>query len=93
MVKPEIRPVSGFRDEPRVIVLGHDQTVADRISRRDPSPDVPWQPQAIRLRDERDYQRLLQGLEQTVGQFGWDLLSFVLMPNHVHRFPITQNRP
>ena len=45
MVKPEIRPVSGFRDEPRVIVLGHDQTVADRISRRDPSRDVPWQPQ------------------------------------------------
>ena len=36
--------------------------------------------------DERDYQRLLQGLEQTVGRFGWDLLSFVLMPNHFHLF-------
>ncbi|MBV8126397.1 MAG: transposase [Planctomycetaceae bacterium] len=43
--------------------------------------------------DERDYQRLLQGLELTVGRFGWDLLSFVLMPNHVHRLPITKNRP
>ena len=32
--------------------------------------------------DERDYQRFLQGLEQTVGRFGWDLLSFALMPNH-----------
>ena len=42
---------------------------------------------------ERDYQRLLQGLEQTVGRFGWGLLSFVLMPNHVHRLPITKNRP
>ena len=41
---------AGFRDEPCVIVLGHSQTVADRISRRDPSRDVPWQPQAIRLR-------------------------------------------
>ena len=36
--------------------------------------------------DERDYQRLLQGPEQTVGRFGWDLLSFVLMPNHFHLF-------
>ena len=29
--------------------------------------------------DERDYQRLLQGLEQTVRRFGWDLPSFVLI--------------
>ena len=36
--------------------------------------------------DERDYQRLLEGLEQTVRRFGWDLLSFVLMPNHFHLF-------
>ncbi len=43
--------------------------------------------------DERDCQRLLQGLEQTVGQFGWHLLSFVIMPDHVHRLPITKNRP
>ena len=34
--------------------------------------------------DECDYQRLLQGLEQAVGLFGWDMLSFVLMPNHFH---------
>jgi hypothetical protein len=32
--------------------------------------------------DERDDQRLLRGLEQTVGLFEWDLLSFVLIPNH-----------
>ncbi len=38
------------------------------------------------FQDERDYQRLLQGLEQTVGRFGWDLLSFVLMSNHFHLF-------
>jgi hypothetical protein len=31
--------------------------------------------------DERDYQRMLEGLEQRVGRSGWDLLSFVLMPN------------
>src|SRR5208282_215719 len=36
--------------------------------------------------DERDYQRVLQGLEQTVSRFGWELLSFVLMPNHFHLF-------
>ena len=48
-------PVSGFRDEPRAILLVHGQTVADRISRRDPLRDVPWQPQAIRPRGhERD---------------------------------------
>jgi putative transposase len=38
------------------------------------------------LEDERDCQRLLEGLEQTVGRFGWDLFSFVLMPNHFHLF-------
>jgi REP element-mobilizing transposase RayT len=36
--------------------------------------------------EEPDYQRLLQGPEQTVGRFGWDLLSCVLMPNHFHLF-------
>jgi hypothetical protein len=30
---------------------------------------------------ERDCQRLLQGVEQTVGRFGWDLLRVVLLPN------------
>ncbi len=34
--------------------------------------------------DDGDYQRLLQGLEQSVGRFGWELLSFALMPNHFH---------
>jgi hypothetical protein len=34
-------PVCGFRDEPRLMILGHFQTVADRIPRRDPSRDVP----------------------------------------------------
>ena len=36
--------------------------------------------------DERDYQRLLQGLEQSVRRFGWEMLSFALMPNHIHLF-------
>ena len=36
------------------------------------------------FQNEDDYRRLLQGLERTVGRFGWDLLSFVLMPNHFH---------
>ena len=38
------------------------------------------------FRDERDYQRMVNGLEQTVHRFGWELLSFVLMPNHFHLF-------
>jgi REP element-mobilizing transposase RayT len=38
------------------------------------------------FQDERDYQRLLQGLEQSGGRFGWDLLSFMLMPNRFHLF-------
>jgi len=36
--------------------------------------------------DEQDYQRLLQGLERTVGRYGWDLLSFTLVPNHFQLF-------
>ncbi len=36
--------------------------------------------------DERDYHRLLQGLEQSVRRFGWEMLSFALMPNHIHLF-------
>jgi REP-associated tyrosine transposase len=36
--------------------------------------------------DDGDYRRLVEGLEQTVGRFGWELLSFVLMPNHLQLF-------
>ncbi len=38
------------------------------------------------FRDELDYRRMVVGLEQTVERFGWELLSFVLMPNHFHLF-------
>jgi RHS repeat-associated protein len=38
------------------------------------------------FRDDRDYQRMVDGLEQTVDRFGWELLSFVLMPNRLHLF-------
>ncbi len=38
------------------------------------------------FQNEDDYRRLLQGLERTVGRFGWDLLSFVLVPNHFQLF-------
>jgi len=36
--------------------------------------------------DESDHQRLIDGLALTVGRFGWELFSFVLMPNHFHLF-------
>ena len=36
------------------------------------------------FRDDSDYQRLIKGLETVVGRLGWDLLCFVLMPNHFH---------
>ncbi len=36
--------------------------------------------------DERDDARLRDGLAQTVTRYGWELLKFVFMPNHVHLF-------
>jgi REP element-mobilizing transposase RayT len=36
--------------------------------------------------NEADYQRLVDGLALTVSRFGWELFSFVLMPNHFHLF-------
>jgi putative transposase len=36
--------------------------------------------------DEADHQRLVDGLAVTVSRFGWELFSFVLMPNHFHLF-------
>jgi putative transposase len=36
--------------------------------------------------DEADHQRLIDGLALTVSRFGWELFSFVLMPNHFHLF-------
>ena len=36
------------------------------------------------FRDDSDYQRLSKGLETVLGRLGWDLLCFVLMPNHFH---------
>lgn len=34
--------------------------------------------------DEADYRRYILSLERTVARFDWILLSFCLMPNHVH---------
>jgi REP element-mobilizing transposase RayT len=36
--------------------------------------------------DDADHQRLVDGLALTVSRFGWELFSFVLMPNHFHLF-------
>ena len=36
--------------------------------------------------EEADHQRLIHGLESTVNRFGWELFSYVLMPNHFHLF-------
>jgi REP element-mobilizing transposase RayT len=36
--------------------------------------------------DERDYGRLLEGLETTVDKFGFEVFSYVCMPNHIHLF-------
>ena len=33
-----------------------------------------------------DYQRMLEGLEKTVLRTGWEVFSFVWMPNHIHLF-------
>ena len=38
------------------------------------------------FRDERDYGRLIEGLETTVDKFGFEVFSFVCMPNHIHLF-------
>jgi REP element-mobilizing transposase RayT len=36
--------------------------------------------------EEADHQRLIDGLESTVNRFGWELFSYVLLPNHFHLF-------
>ena len=41
--------------------------------------------QAI-FRDDVDRQKLLDGLEDTVIRYAWELFSFVFMPNHIHLF-------
>ena len=38
------------------------------------------------FRDQRDYERFLQGLETTVDKFGFEIFSFICMPNHIHLF-------
>ncbi len=38
------------------------------------------------FRDQRDYGRLIEGLETTVDKFGFEVFSFVCMPNHIHLF-------
>jgi REP element-mobilizing transposase RayT len=34
--------------------------------------------------DDQDYQRYIALLKKTVERAGWIVLSFCLMPNHVH---------
>jgi hypothetical protein len=36
------------------------------------------------VRDDADRRRLIDGLEQSVVRHGWDLLSYVVMGNHLH---------
>jgi putative transposase len=36
------------------------------------------------VRDDADRRRLIDGLEQTVIRCGWELLSYVIMGNHLH---------
>ena len=38
------------------------------------------------FRDEQDYGRFLEGLEATVDKFGFQVFSFVCMPNQIHLF-------
>lgn len=38
------------------------------------------------FRDDSDYERFLQGLESVVVACAWEMLAFVLMPNHTHLF-------
>lgn len=38
------------------------------------------------FRDDRDYGRFVEGLETTVDRFGFEVFSFVCMPNHIHLF-------
>ena len=50
---------------------------------------MPWHVAIARqkiFRDERDYGRFLEGLETTVDKFGFEVFSFVCMPNHIHLF-------
>ena len=34
--------------------------------------------------DDTDRQDLLEDLDDTVAGYGWELFSFVFMPNHIH---------
>lgn len=36
--------------------------------------------------EQPDYQRMFDGLVKTVDRTGWEVLSFVWMPNHIHLF-------
>ena len=36
------------------------------------------------VRDEADRRRLIDGLEQAVVRFGWELVCYVIMGNHLH---------
>lgn len=36
--------------------------------------------------EKGDHHRLINRLALTVGRFGWEFFSFVLMPNHFHVF-------
>ena len=38
------------------------------------------------FREDRDYERFLDGIEATVDKFGFEVFGFVCMPNHVHLF-------
>jgi len=55
-------------------------------SLRDSSRGGPWKQAADTVRDVDDRQRLADGREATVSRFGWEILSYVVMTNHVRAF-------
>jgi putative transposase len=66
----------------------NEQAVESRVPWRDLSYHVMCRGNARQqiFHDETGYQRLVDGLGVTVNRYGWELFSFVLMPNHFHLF-------
>jgi len=38
------------------------------------------------FREDRDYQRFLEGIEATIDKFAFEIFGFVCMPNRIHLF-------
>ena len=79
-------PVFGLHNVHEALSSKHEQAVDSRVPGAIYHVMCRGNARQRIFQDDADHQRLIDGLDSTVSRFGWELFSYILMPNHFHLF-------